>query len=215
MVTHHQESHDAVNFRYYLLLWLYCKRRRNGRSRLFVSWFQNSTLMKSTYHFTHGGSEMPWWGKPALCFLCFLWNTFLWVSYESKQNLGLHQKDCGQQVEGVDSPTPLCPVRPHPECWVQFWCPHHKKHRETVGASPEKEEPEEEPWRRAGASPPQIPAEKAGAVQPEEEEVPVGIQSDLTGPEGDAGKPEKDSSSETVVIGQRITGTNWKRGNLC
>lgn len=33
-------------------------------------------------------------------------------------------------------------------------------------------------------------------------------------PEGDAGEPERDSSSGTVVIGQGMMGSNWKRGNL-
>lgn len=51
-------------------------------------------------------------------------------------------------------------------------------------------------------------AEKTGAVQPGQEEVPMRIQRGLTGSEGAKGKPERDSSSETLVIGQGQMSTN-------
>ncbi|KAK4813082.1 hypothetical protein QYF61_007584 [Mycteria americana] len=51
-------------------------------------------------------------------------------SPESQPYPGLHQKDCGQQVKGGDSP-PLLRSRetppPPPQCCIRIWGPQHRK----------------------------------------------------------------------------------------
>ncbi|KAK4827887.1 LOW QUALITY PROTEIN: hypothetical protein QYF61_022310 [Mycteria americana] len=47
-------------------------------------------------------------------------------SPESQSHPGLHQKKCGQQAEGGDSPSST-PLSPRLEYCIQLWGPQHKK----------------------------------------------------------------------------------------
>ena len=76
-------------------------------------------------------------------------------SPESRPYPGLHQKQCGQQVSEVILPLYSVLVRPHLEYCMQVWSPQYRRDVDLNGT----------PLLRGQA-------ERAGAVQPEEEKAP-------------------------------------------
>lgn len=64
------ESCDAVNFRYYILLWIYHSGKRMACGGFLFPSPRTPHTEEQKQHtvFTSGESEMPRWGKPALCF---------------------------------------------------------------------------------------------------------------------------------------------------